>query len=51
MFPNFIQAGLWGIVGGLALFIGFIFAYYFNAPRKVIASSVSFSTSVLISAA
>ncbi|MGL6298258.1 MAG: ZIP family metal transporter [Methanobacteriaceae archaeon] len=51
MFPNFIQAGLWGIIGGLALFIGSIFAYYFNVPRKIIASAVAFSAGVLISAA
>lgn len=51
MFPEWVQAGLWGFIGGMALLIGAVFGYYFKIPKRIIASVMAFGAGVLISAA
>jgi zinc transporter, ZIP family len=48
--PLWMQAGLWGLVGGSALVLGTALAYLVNLPRRVTASIMAFGCGVLISA-
>lgn len=50
MFPLWLQAGFWGLVGGSALLIGAACGYYARIPQKVIAVIMAFGAGVLISA-
>jgi ZIP family zinc transporter len=45
-----MQAGLWGLLGGSALIIGAVLAYLVNPPRRVTAGVMAFGCGVLISA-
>jgi zinc transporter, ZIP family len=51
MIPLWLQAGLWGFIGGLALLIGAVLGYYIKIPKRIIASVMAFGAGVLISAA
>lgn len=48
---RWIEAGLWGFLGGFALLLGALLGYYINIPRKIIASIMAFGAGVLIAAA
>ena len=50
MSPLWLQAGLWGLVGGCALIIGAMLGYFVNIPQRAIAAVMSFGAGVLISA-
>ena len=45
-----VQAGLWGLVGGGALVVGALIAWFVQVPRTVVASVMAFGAGVLISA-
>lgn len=45
-----LQAGLWGLLGGSALVIGAVVAYLADLPRRVTAGIMAFGCGVLISA-
>src|SRR3954463_11564103 len=45
-----VQAGLWGLLGGGALIIGALVAWFAKVPRTVVASVMAFGAGVLISA-
>jgi ZIP family zinc transporter len=51
MFPLWLQAGLWGFLGGMALLIGALLGFYLKIPKRIIASVMAFGAGVLISAA
>ena len=48
--PIWLQAGLWGLLGGSALLIGAVLAYLVDLPRRVTAGIMAFGCGVLISA-
>jgi ZIP family zinc transporter len=48
--PAWLQAGLWGLLGGAALVVGALVAWFVHVPRAVIASVMAFGSGVLISA-
>src|SRR4051812_46759763 len=48
--PTWLEAGLWGLLGGAALVIGALVAWFVRVPPKVVASVMAFGSGVLISA-
>ncbi|MFN6464688.1 MAG: ZIP family metal transporter [Nostoc sp. DedVER02] len=50
MFPLWLQAGFWGLVGGSALLLGSAVGYYGKIPQRAIAAVMAFGAGVLISA-
>jgi ZIP family zinc transporter len=48
--PIWIEAGLWGLLGGSALVLGAAMAYLLSLPRRVTAGVMAFGCGVLISA-
>jgi zinc transporter, ZIP family len=50
MFPLWLQAGCWGLVGGSALLLGAAFGYFAQISQRVIAAIMAFGAGVLISA-
>jgi len=48
--PTWLEAGLWGLLGGGALVIGALIAWLTAVPPKVVASVMAFGSGVLISA-
>jgi zinc transporter, ZIP family len=48
--PVWLQAGLWGLVGGGALVLGAAVAWFVRVPRQVVAGIMAFGAGVLISA-
>lgn len=48
--PVWLQAGLWGLVGGSALLIGAALGYFLRLPQRIIAAIMAFGAGVLISA-
>lgn len=50
MIPEWIMAGLWGLIAGSALLIGALFAYFFKIPQRIVASIMAFGAGVLLSA-
>ncbi len=48
--PVWLQAGLWGLVGGSALLIGAALGYFVRIPQRAIAAIMAFGAGVLISA-
>ncbi|MGZ7067268.1 MAG: ZIP family metal transporter [Methanobacterium sp.] len=50
MIPDWIMAGLWGLIAGSALLIGALFAYFLNIPGRIVAAVMAFGAGVLLSA-
>lgn len=50
MFPMWLQAGFWGLVGGSALPLGAALGYFVKIPQRAIAAIMAFGAGVLISA-
>ncbi|HEY9605515.1 MAG TPA: hypothetical protein V6C85_28175 [Allocoleopsis sp.] len=50
MFPLWLQAGFWGLVGGSALLLGAACGYFARIPQRMIAAIMAFGAGVLISA-
>ena len=50
MFPTWLQAGFWGLVGGSALLLGAALGYFARIPQRIIAAIMAFGAGVLISA-
>jgi ZIP family zinc transporter len=50
MFPLWLQAAFWGLVGGSALLLGCAIGYYVKISQRVIAAIMAFGAGVLISA-
>jgi ZIP family zinc transporter len=50
MFPLWLQAGFWGLVGGSALLLGAALGYFVRIPQRAIAGIMAFGAGVLISA-
>lgn len=50
MFPMWLQAGFWGLVGGSALLLGAGLGYFVKIPQRAIAAIMAFGAGVLISA-
>jgi len=48
--PTWLEAGLWGLLGGGALVLGALIAWFARVPQVVIASVMAFGSGVLISA-
>ncbi|WP_138757194.1 ZIP family metal transporter [Modestobacter altitudinis] len=48
--PTWLEAGLWGLLGGGALVLGALVAWFARVPSGVIASVMAFGSGVLISA-
>ncbi|WP_199442172.1 ZIP family metal transporter [Umezawaea beigongshangensis] len=48
--PVWLEAGWWGLVGGLALVLGALIAWWVTVPRRVVAWIMAFGAGVLISA-
>ena len=48
--PTWVEAGLWGLLGGAALVLGALVAWFARVPQAVIASVMAFGSGVLISA-
>jgi len=48
--PVWLEAGAWGLVGGLALVLGAAVAWFARVPRWAVASVMAFGAGVLISA-
>ena len=48
--PTWLEAGLWGLLGGAALVLGALVAWFLHVPQGVIASVMAFGSGVLISA-
>jgi ZIP family zinc transporter len=48
--PTWLEAGLWGLLGGGALVIGALVAWLTSVPPKAVASVMAFGSGVLISA-
>jgi ZIP family zinc transporter len=48
--PTWLEAGLWGLLGGGALVIGALIAWFLRVPDAVVASVMAFGSGVLISA-
>lgn len=47
--PIWMQAGLWGLLAGLALVVGAAISWWVAVPRPVVASVMAFGAGVLIS--
>ena len=50
MLPQWLQAGMWGLLSGSALILGASAGYYLNISQRIIASVMAFGSGVLISA-
>ncbi|CCH51704.1 zinc transporter, ZIP family [Fibrisoma limi BUZ 3] len=50
MIPEWLKAGLWGLLSGGALLIGASFGYFVNVPQRFIATVMAFGSGVLFSA-
>ena len=50
MFPVWLQAGFWGLVGGSALLLGAAVGYSVSIPQRAIATIMAFGAGVLMSA-
>ncbi len=50
MFPLWLQADFWGLVGGSALLLGSAVGYYVKISQRAIAAIMAFGAGVLISA-
>src|SRR3954469_13571425 len=50
MLPEWLKAGLWGLLSGSALIIGAAAGYFFKIPGRVVATIMAFGSGVLISA-
>ncbi|WP_435119493.1 ZIP family metal transporter [Amycolatopsis thermoflava] len=48
--PEWLEAGVWGLVGGAALVIGAAVAWFARVPSRVVAWIMAFGAGVLISA-
>ncbi|MDT9592116.1 ZIP family zinc transporter [Nocardioides zeae] len=48
--PVWLEAGAWGLVGGGALVVGALVAWFVRVPQRVVASVMAFGSGVLISA-
>src|SRR3954470_18152496 len=48
--PTWLEAVLWGLLGGGALVIGALIAWFSAVPPKIVASVMAFGSGVLISA-
>ncbi len=48
--PTWLEAGLWGLVGGAALVLGAAVAWFVHVPAKIVAGIMAFGAGVLISA-
>lgn len=48
--PGWLQAGLWGLLGGGALVVGALIAWLVRVPQRVVAVIMAFGSGVLISA-
>jgi ZIP family zinc transporter len=48
--PVWLEAGWWGLVGGLALVLGALIAWWVTVPQRVVAWIMAFGAGVLISA-
>lgn len=48
--PTWLEAGLWGLLGGGALVLGALVAWSLRVPQVVVASVMAFGSGVLISA-
>jgi ZIP family zinc transporter len=48
--PTWLEAGLWGLLGGGALVLGALVAWFVRVPRDVVAAVMAFGAGVLISA-
>src|SRR5690349_989534 len=48
--PIYIQAGLWGLLGGSALLVGAALAYFASLPQRLTAGVMAAGSGVLISA-
>lgn len=48
--PQFVQAGLWGLLGGSALLLGAAVAYFVTLPQRLVAGIMALGAGVLISA-
>jgi zinc transporter, ZIP family len=48
--PVWLEAGWWGLVGGLALVVGAAVAWFVRVPQRVVAGIMAFGAGVLISA-
>jgi ZIP family zinc transporter len=48
--PTWLEAGLWGLLGGAALVVGALVAWFVRVSPDVIASVMAFGSGVLISA-
>lgn len=48
--PQFVQAGLWGLLGGSALLAGVSVAYLVALPQRLVAGIMAMGAGVLISA-
>ena len=48
--PIWLEAGLWGLLGGGALVLGAAIAWFARVPPRVVASVMAFGSGVLISA-
>jgi zinc transporter, ZIP family len=47
---GWVEAGLWGVLGGAALVIGAAIAWFVRVPQRAIAAVMAFGSGVLISA-
>jgi ZIP family zinc transporter len=48
--PTWLEAGLWGLLGGAALVVGAAIAWLVRVPQTVVAAVMAFGSGVLISA-
>ncbi|RJK97940.1 ZIP family metal transporter [Vallicoccus soli] len=48
--PGWLEAGLWGLLGGGALVLGAAVAWFVRVPQRLIAAIMAFGAGVLISA-
>ncbi|TFV47212.1 ZIP family zinc transporter [Blastococcus sp. TF02A-35] len=48
--PVWVEAGLWGLLGGAALVLGAAVAWFVRVPQAVVAGVMAFGSGVLISA-
>ncbi|WP_104524333.1 ZIP family metal transporter [Blastococcus atacamensis] len=48
--PTWVEAGLWGLLGGGALVLGALVAWFVRVPPGVIAAVMAFGSGVLVSA-
>ena len=48
--PVWLEAGLWALIGGLALVLGALVAWFVKVPQRVVAGVMAFGAGVLVSA-